>query len=929
MAALLVTLVIFCYFFVTGISVIRLFRFDKDTQRILIFFAPGISAGIHVLMLSLLSRIGIKVHESGPALFLFMLIFVLISLRKLLKVRIEIYSLFAIVTLSFIAYWPLVKFGFSWVGFGNGDAAYYSGGASYFLNHSLREPFDPIAFSNALDYSQSYQYWYAVAHVRYASEIFLAFVSILRSGNVIEMFMPIAVFLGVTLNLAVFGVVKSLREMSVQTQRLFIPFICLSPLLSLSVYSQLIAQIGGLIFSISTIFVFSIIYQKELYRAINLSLLFSVLSAVLIIWYSEITPYIFVPIFFTLLVKFARTARPAKKSIAKFVFTSIFLISATIGPHFPETFRFLFRNLLNSRNASTDQTSPDLFPYFLVPRGIPSSIGLVPLNSMENFYFMSIVTFVAMIILISLVISFFRYKLWQIPVAQPFLALLVFFFYLLLNDNGFGTYKIILFIQPFLFIVVAIIINMRATRKSLDSQSVKKFGLKRVTLIPLSIIGIMQLTTLNYYSTASTGDAFLGFSELNGVSRSNLMRQIREECETYDDRMGTLISTVESRTLSSYISTICRGVPIIFLGKNFGFSPGVYLKQSSTLSYTNLWLGKDFLPQNLIIENYTPGSSSKDGQQYYLDLRNQRTVVNMTESISPSDLWEVSITRNPTAKLLQLNSGLPVKALGGYERNPIAPKQFMQSVEGDLQFEVLGDSENPALLLEMSSSLVPQKQNKIPEIKLVSRTNNSFEVVGKGSTRLISNLLQFSSTKQRHFLQLSFKESGMPFEKRRMSLFDELVNKNISFENRKVITFLQKATILDREEYFKNYSVKEIKNFPDDIVETKILYSGLYEDGWSSESFYVIFKNSKSSELVIEGSVPLISNSKFKTKLEVYINDTFTYSKPIGLGDFKLKLPTRAETEFVKVDIKFSNYQELFEPDGRVIGMFVKEISLK
>jgi hypothetical protein len=153
--------------------------------------------------------------------------------------------------------------------------------------------------------------------------------------------------------------------------------------------------------------------------------------------------------------------------------------------------------------------------------------------------------------------------------------------------------------------------------------------------------------------------------------------------------------------------------------------------------------------------------------------------------------------------------------------------------------------------------------------------------------------------------------------------------KNISFENRKMITFLQKATILDKEKFFGNYSVSEIKNFPVDIVETNVLYSGLYEDGWSSESFYVIFKNRKSSELVIEGSVPLISDSKFKTKLDVYINDAYTYSKLIGLGDFQLKFPASAKTEFVKVDIKFSNYQELLKPDGRVIGMFVKEVSLK
>ena len=269
------------------------------------------------------------------------------------------------------------------------------------------------------------------------------------------------------------------------------------------------------------------------------------------------------------------------------------------------------------------------------------------------------------------------------------------------KENGFASYKIILYLQPFFIICLGAIINVWPPLKIRNLKRAKGRIYLRKYFIPLLLASGLQLSTLNTYALASTGEVFLGFNELPGASRSNLLDQLKAACSSYRPQMGTLIATTSNRTISSYSATLCKGVPIIFLGQNFGYSPGLKLEQNSSLETIKLNLGSRFTTSDLRIEKYKDGSSSLDGKQYYLDIWNKSSVLNSSNKLLPNLEWGAQITSEPLSKLLPLSSKKPVVPLGSVEPNPIIPGQLMQSVEGSLLFAILGDTEEQAVLLEV------------------------------------------------------------------------------------------------------------------------------------------------------------------------------------------------------------------------------------
>ena len=932
MFALTFSALIFIYFFLSGIVLVKLLKFNANIQRKLIYFAPAISTAFHVIVLKILSQFGLNVAASSPAILILMTLMIGWLLKNFKGMQIEIRPILYIMLFTFMAYWPLIRYGFGWIGFGNGDAAYYSAGASYFANNSLRDSPDVEAFSNGIDYSQTFHYWYNESRIRFGSEILLAFTSIARGGYITQIFMPFVAFAGISLNLAIYGVIDSFTGISKKAKRIFILIISLSPMLALSVYSQLIAQIGGLLLSITVIFLFSEIYKDKLFGKVNLSILFTLLSAALIVWYSEITPYIFGPIGLVLLFGMLNTSKESRGQILRFCLINFLAILTILGPYFIKAIQFLANNLVAVQRNAIEQDSSGLFPYFLVPKGIPAIFGLIPLNNTGNIYFSTLLIIFA-ITLIGIIIYYLGvFKLWKNVLVQPFLVLSFFYCLMVYKENGFASYKTILFLQPFLIICLGAIINAWQPLKIGKLKRAKGRKYLNKYFIPLLLASGLQLSTLNTYALASTGERFLGFNELPGASRSNLLDQLKAACSSYRPQMGTLIATTSNTTISSYIATLCKGVPVIFLGQNSGYSPGFKLVQNSSLETIKLNIGSRFMPSDLIIEKYIDGSSSLDGKQYYLDIWNQSSVLNRSNKLLPNSEWGVQITSDPLSKLLPFNSKKPVVPLGSIEPNPIIPGQFMQSVEGSLLFAILGDTEEQSVLLEVSSTLLPQQKQTIPDIEIVANESEIIENVGKGSSRLLSRNLGRPSANQRRFLEINFSRPGIVFKKNPTSLFDRFYNKNISFDNRRISTFLQKASLVNGSDFIAKYSVTAMNSFSKDLIKTNVLYSGAYEDGWISEHSYFYLKTPssyKDYKIRVKGQVPNIGNKNFISKLEIFINSQPVCSKVLIIGNFdigcRISKPG-TDTNLKRIEFVFSKTQLLPGNDGRQVGAYINSL---
>ena len=70
----------------------------------------------------------------------------------------------------------------------------------------------------------------------------------------------------------------------------------------------------------------------------------------------------------------------------------------------------------------------------------------------------------------------------------------------------------------------------------------------------------------------------------------------------------------------------------------------------------------------------------------------------------------------------------------------------------------------------------------------------------------------------------------------------------------------------------------------------------------------------------MKGSVPQIKDQNFSSTLKLSINAREVVQQKIGLGTFEVKVPVLALPGRQRVDIAFTNNQQLPGEDGRITG---------
>jgi hypothetical protein len=114
----------------------------------------------------------------------------------------------------------------------------------------------------------------------------------------------------------------------------------------------------------------------------------------------------------------------------------------------------IFGVLFVSGNKIIEDEKSILFPYFLVPSGIPSIYGI------SNFYDLPNEPFLSALIIVSIVITLFLLfilsKLVKVKLSESYLIIVMFF--LLLNFHYFkrdyASFKIVMYLQPILVLII-------------------------------------------------------------------------------------------------------------------------------------------------------------------------------------------------------------------------------------------------------------------------------------------------------------------------------------------------------------------------------------------------------------------------------------------------------------------------------------------
>jgi hypothetical protein len=217
--------------------------------------------------------------------------------------------------------------------------------------------------------------------------------------------------------------------------------------------------------------------------------------------------------------------------------------------------------------------------------------------------------------------------------------------------------------------------------------------------------------------------------------------------------------------------------------------------------------------------------------------------------------------------------------------------------------------------MELTSTVVKQFDSELPVPKV---QKSAIQFVGRGAGRLVSDRIDPEFIDGVPFVSVNMERGGRQFPNATKGLMN-LYGREVPADQRRITTFGRDISIISDEEYLAIHPPLNLKNFPSDLANKNLEYSGIYEDGWISErSFFVLSLGDTSKFITVTGSIPQIDDPTFTTVLKLSVNGREIASKNLGLGNFEFKVPVTSRASKQRIELVFSKYQRLPGADGRI-----------
>jgi hypothetical protein len=255
--------------------------------------------------------------------------------------------------------------------------------------------------------------------------------------------------------------------------------------------------------------------------------------------------------------------------------------------------------------------------------------------------------------------------------------------------------------------------------------------------------------------------------------------------------------------------------------------------------------------------------------------------------------------------------------------DPLFEGEKISALGERLVFLALGSTAQPRIVMDLTNTVTRQFDSELPKPNVQEM---QLKFVGRGSGRVFSEPLTLTKVDGLDYLTVDMNRVSRRFPNVSTGL-SFLYGRKIPNDSRKVTTFGRNISLVSNEEYEMLAAPSVVKNFPADLANRSLEYSGVYEDGWLSEqSFFALSPKSSSKFIVLKARIPLIESADFSTVITVQIDGKMAMQKTLKLDNFELKIPFVASTKRHRIDISFSAFQRLPNGDGRPISAKVEFI---
>jgi hypothetical protein len=918
------------YWTLLGTSLLAALKSSIQFHLRLLTAAP-LGLAVNLLALFLLSRAGLAIRQVAIPLFLLGLLFAIhvgLTRRHLWRRR-QFHALQLLTVVALLPFlWPLLKFGFEWLAFVNGDMSFYSLSASRFLEYGYAELPASGNIYDQRDYSLAYWAFPNLVGHRAGADLLLAQAIAVSGLTAHQVYMSLILACHVCVATSA-GALTLLGVRKWSAALWTTVLVALSPMLTLEVTKQLLAQAIGLSLLVSACGAYVMAMRTGPDRLwVGATV---VLIAGLAIVYSEVLPFFAL---FALVHEIARFEAWRHGSDRLRLLRNIGLMALSIAvllnTYLVDIAKFILFAMGSSFKSSAMSIQTDglsLFPYFFVPSNGALLFGWLPLGAQAG----SLVTLAGLAALVGFV-GLTLFAAWRgIPAALMSLVMLAVAASMYAGGNGFGLFKLAMFSQPFILSTVVVLATLFLGRLMLRYAALALLGLSftpaqsQVVAKVSSDIGQVRVP---FASTARLGEQLRKLGE-----RARAIPDLNLYSDTPNREMMLLQSYYFKNTFFSSLSLPTSQE--FTVDKLEGSSNFDRLSTSSSKILEKVF---DFDPE-------TPAGAATFKTVERRD-RRAAFLITTSQEFSPINRFNLPPGKQLLMRpldgfvnhLVFRNSSLGASYVTGnwtdggvsywdIEADPLFIGDTMVAIGRYQLYEVINPRAGSRVRMAITASMDRSADFRLPQARVVGARHDTLPLVGRGSARVIGPPIAPRVMGNEKLLGIDFGRDGTLEHVPRpgaMALFGS----NVKLDIRKKVAFARDISYITSEQYDSMWRPQRISNFPAALRDPALEYSGIYEDGWLSEQSYVVLDGPlrrESSTLRLTGMLPGIGDMDFKTTLKISINGNLVYQAQHGPGEIKLALPLSSvyfrPGDKALVLIQSSALQRLPDEDGRPVSI--------
>jgi hypothetical protein len=516
--------------------------------------------------------------------------------------------------------------------------------------------------------------------------------------------------------------------------------------------------------------------------------------------------------------------------------------------------------------------------------------------------------------------ALFTSKVRVMPSAQMSIVMLAVAISMWIGSNGYGLFKIAMFIQPFLLATVVSMVTVIVARQLYQSLSFAFLGL---SFIPAQQVNIARVSD----EIGSSPVAYASSAQLG-----KQLRELRNKLQTLQNiKVFSDTPSFELFSLQAYyfkgiaFDNLTRALPLLnSIGElnKFVFSP----------------------EPNGVVTDFRSKKYAGNADEYLLTTTGEFSVVNRGIASRGFLLQIVPLSELTNHLILKETS---ISASNRYyyrdadaasyqlERDPMFPGSTMSAVGQYHVYEILGAMEGSRVQLSLTAANNKKEDFHLPAIKVVGRGGVALPIVGRGSARLVSAPLNPRKIDSSDYIGIDFGRKGKFIDPERngaMALFGN----NVKLDTRKVVAYARDISYISPEQYAAFKRPQAIQSFPAALEDRGLEYSGIFEDGWISDVAFVVLQaplNGPVASLHLSAMIPDIGGSPFSTVLSIKVNDQPVYTANHAKGEVDITVPLDTSlfkgNPIAKIQLESSALQRLPNGDDRPVSMHLNVIEFK